>query len=101
MRRSCSTERDAKRRFGENAELLLSRLATLLAADRLVDVVAAPGKFHQLTGDRAGQFALALRGPHRLIFEVANQPVPRLPDGGVDLAEVRRVRVLEVAQYHG
>lgn len=101
MRRSCSTEREARRRFGENADLLLIRLATLLAADRLIDLVNAPGKFHPLTADREGQFALALRGPHRLIFEVADQPVPRLPDGGVDLSQVRRIRIREVTQYHG
>lgn len=101
MQRSCSSEREAARRWGENAPVLLTRLALLRAADRLHDLIDAPGKFHALTGARAGQFALALRGPHRLIFEIADEPVPTLADGGVDLAEVRSIRILEVAQYHG
>jgi proteic killer suppression protein len=101
MRRSCSDIREIKRRFGENAELLVARLALLLAAERLVDLENAPGKFHALTGDRSGQFALSLRGPHRLIFEIADEPLPVLDDGGTNLSEVRRVRILEVAQYHG
>jgi len=101
MQRTCSSEREAARKWGENAPALLARLALLQAADRLRDLVDAPGRFHALTGDRAGQFSLALRGPHRLIFEVADEPVPTLADGGVDIAEVRTVRILEVAQYHG
>lgn len=101
MQRTCRSEREAARKWGENAPVLLTRLALLQAADRLRDLVDAPGRLHALIGDRAGQFALALRGPHRLIFEVADEPVPTLADGGVDLAEVRSVRILEVAQYHG
>lgn len=101
MQRTCSSEREAKRRWGENAPLLLERLMLLLAAERLSDLVGAPGKLHPLTGNRSGQFALALRGPHRLIFEIADDPVPTSGNGGVNLAEVRSVRILEVAQYHG
>ena len=101
MQTSCSSERAAARRWGENAPLLLTRLAMLVAAERLGDLVGAPGKLHALTGNRAGQFALSLRGPHRLIFAIADDPIPTLPDGGVNLAEVRSVLILEVAQYHG
>lgn len=101
MQRECTSERGARRRFGQNAEPLLTRLATLLAADHLGDLIGSPGHLHPLAGDRAGQWALSLQGPHRLIFEIADDPVPTLPDGGIDLTQVSAVRILEVAQYHG
>jgi len=101
MERCCSNKREATRRYGANASALLARLALLAAAESLADLVQAPGRFHALTADRAGQFALALRGPHRLIFESADGELPRDANGGIDLDRVRRVRILEVVQYHG
>lgn len=60
-----------------------------------------PGRFHALSGTRAGQFALGLDGPYRLIFEPANDPVPRKDDGGLDLARITAVEIIEVVDYHG
>jgi proteic killer suppression protein len=77
------------------------RLASLLAAENLVDMDKVPGHCHALTEDRAGQFALDLWGPYRLIFEPANDPVPRTSDQGIDRPQVTQVRILEIADYHG
>jgi proteic killer suppression protein len=60
-----------------------------------------PGHCHALTEDRAGQFALDLWSSYRLVFEPADNPLPLLPDGGLDRHQVRRVRILEVVNYHG
>ena len=34
--------------------------------------------------NRAGQFALDLVHPQRLVFELAHEPIPHLEDGGID-----------------
>lgn len=47
------------------------------------------------------QFAVDLKHPKRLVFEIADNPVPRKPDGGLDLASVTSVVVVEVVDYHG
>jgi len=60
-----------------------------------------PGRCHALREDRAGQFALDLWGPYRLIFEPDNDPLPKKEDGGIDIAKVTSVRILEIADYHG
>lgn len=60
-----------------------------------------PGKCHPLRADRAGQFAVSLRGPYRLIFEPDHNPVPRLDNGGIDKSRVTRIRIKEVENYHG
>ena len=77
------------------------RLASLRAAPTLADMRGVPGNCHRLTADRAGEFAVALRGPYRLIFEPDHDPVPRLDDGGVDTTRVTDIRIKEVNDYHG
>ena len=74
----------------------------LRAADTLADIsTLPPARCHQLTGHRAGQFAVDVQHPFRLIFEPAHDPVPRKHDGGIDLTRVTAVRILEVTDYHG
>jgi toxin HigB-1 len=60
-----------------------------------------PGKCHALSGDRAGEFAVGLWGSYRLIFAPDHDPLPRLPDGGIDTAHVTSIVIREVVDYHG
>jgi proteic killer suppression protein len=96
----CASDKKARRRWPE-WERLKRRLASLRSANTLADMTGVPGHCHALTADRAGQFALDLWAAYRLIFEPADNPLPRLPDGGLDRSQVRRVRILEVVNYHG
>jgi proteic killer suppression protein len=74
----------------------------LRAADTLADIsMLPPARCHGLSGDRAGQFAVDVQHPFRLIFEPAHDPVPRKKDGGIDHARVTAIRILEVTDYHG
>ncbi len=74
----------------------------LSAADTLAEISALPSaRCHQLIGDRAGQFAVDVQHPFRVIFEPAHDPVPRKEDGGIDLTRVMAIRILEVTDYHG
>jgi proteic killer suppression protein len=60
-----------------------------------------PGQCHQLTGDRRGEFALSLVGSHRLVFVPDHDPVPTLNNSGIDRAEVTKILITEVVDYHG
>ncbi len=80
--------------------MIKRRLAVLRAAPTLDHLANTPGRPHALSVDRAGQFAVDLRGPSRLIFEPAESPLPQLPTGGLDRGRVTRIRILEVADYH-
>ena len=55
---------------------------------------------HELLGDRKGQIAVDLKKPYRLVFEPADDPIPKKEDGGLDWIEVTKVRLLEVVNYH-
>jgi len=102
LRRQCTVDRDMVKAWGpERAKRLRRRLADLNAAETLADMRGLPGRTHELREDRAGELAIDLDGPFRLIFEVADEPVPRRPEGGLEWTAVRSIRVLRVEDYHG
>ena len=102
LEKSCSDDREGNRQWGaERWKVLRVRLASLRAAPTLADMRGVPGNCHQLSADRAGEFAVDLRGPYRLIFEADHNPMPLLDDGGIDTTQVTDIRVKEVDNYHG
>ena len=102
LRRQCLLEREMVKAWGpERASRLRRRLADLDAAESLADMRALPGRTHELREDRAGQLAIDLDGPFRLIFEVADEPVPRRADGGLEWSGVRSIRIVSIEDYHG
>ncbi len=95
----CSSEREGKRRLGDrSAKKLRTRLADLQAAARVTDLVA--GRPHPLKRERLGQFAVDLDGGLRLVFEAANDPVPRDPGGQVAWALVTAICIAYIGDYH-
>jgi len=59
-----------------------------------------PGRCHELKGDRAGQLAVSLNEPYRLIFEPEHDPLPRTTNGGLDWQAVTAIRILDILDYH-
>jgi len=91
IRRKCSTAKGKLKR----------RLDDMRAADNLEILMALPGRCHVLKADRAGQFAIDVDHPLRLIFEPAHDPLPRTADGRWILKSITAIRLLEVEDYHG
>lgn len=61
-----------------------------------------PSRCHELTqGQRSGQISVDLDHPYRLIFVPANDPVPRLADGGLDWSRVTAIMILGIEDTHG
>lgn len=83
----------------EAARKLRARLCDLDAAEFVAELVA--GRPHPLVGDRAGQFALDITGSMRLVFEPANDPIPRRVDQSIDWSSVTSVRIVFIGDYHG
>ena len=101
LRDDCNDQRRLNRRYGaEMAKVISRRLDDLRAARVLEDMRNLPGRCHELLADRAGQFSLDLRGPYRLLFVPAHDPVPRLPVGGINWAQVTAVEIIGVEDAH-
>ena len=103
LERACSSEREGDRVWGtENARKVRQRLAELSAAETLAVVAKfPPARLHGLKGNRKGQYAVDVKHPFRLIFDLVHDPIPQKDDGGVDLERITRIRVLSVEDYHG
>lgn len=59
-----------------------------------------PGHFHELVGDRKGQWACDLDQPYRLVFEPHEDPIPTDAHGRYIWFEVKGVEVIEIIDYH-
>lgn len=103
LERICNDQSLLVRRFGSiGTKLLRRRLDELRAAENLAVLRSLPqARCHELKGNREGTLAVDLEHPYRLIFEPANDPIPRKLDGGLDWADVTAIRVLAVEDYHG
>ncbi len=83
------------------AKLYNKRLGDLRNALTLEDVRHLPGHYHELTGDRKGQWACDLGQPYRLVFEPHEQPIPTDEDGKYIWFEIKGVEIIEITNYHG
>jgi toxin HigB-1 len=96
----CQTTRQMKKKWGnELSQKLMARLADLDAASNVSELIA--GRPHPLDYDRKGQFAIDLNNMMRLIFEPANDPIPKCSDGTVDWKKVTVIRIICIGDYHG
>ncbi len=83
------------------SELYLQRIGDLMAAETLESVRHLPGNYHELTGNRKGQWACNLDQPYRLIFVPHEKPIPTNPAGQYIWIEIKGVEVIDIDNYHG
>jgi len=102
LEKLCTDPSQRARTYGSIcAKLLRQRLDDFAGAENLEGMhLLSQAKCHELAGDRKGTLAVVLKQPYRLIFEPANDPVPRKPDGGLDWTQVTAIRILGVENYH-
>jgi len=90
-----------QKEFGQiRAKLYNKRLGDLRNADTLEEVRNLPGNYHELVGDRKGQWACDLDQPYRLIFEPHENPIPTDEHGRYIWFEIKGVEVIEIIDYH-
>ena len=95
----CEDLKLMQRKFGPPlAKKLRARLDDLHAAANVIELPA--GKPHRLKGNRKDQYGVTLMGGMRIVFEAANEPIPKVADGSVDWRYVTIIRVLEIGDYH-
>ena len=92
---------DASNLGANTAKKLKQRMEEFRAAESLAEIKMLPGaRLHPLTGDLSGRFAVNLDHPRRLLLLVANDPIPQLSSGGVDLMQVTEITIVEIKDYH-
>ena len=77
------------------------RLDQLKAAGTLEVMRNLPGRCHELTGKLQGYLSVDLDGPYRLLFQPADDPVPKKNDGSMDWSRITEVSICGVEDTHG
>ena len=96
----CESEKELRKRCGTvRAKKIQTRIQQLRAAATLEDMRSLPGHCHELTADRAGQLAVDLDQPYRLLFRPRDETDPG-PGGGLDWTRVTAVVVTSIEDYH-
>jgi proteic killer suppression protein len=76
------------------------RLEQLATAINLEELRNTPGKFHELTENRKGQWACTLNANYRLVFSPQEEPIPTTAQGSYDWSEIKAVVIIEIVDYH-
>lgn len=96
MRSVCENEASARTALAPKvAETLKHRLADLLAATSVVDLVA--GAPYQIDDGESQQMAVNLGEGFRIIFCANHTKNPISDSGVIDWKSVRRIKILEIA----
>ena len=82
------------------AKILRRRLIQMQDAVTLENVRNLPGNYHELTGNRKGQWACTLDQPYRLIFIPHEVPIPTNKDGQYMWTRILGIEVIEIINYH-
>ena len=102
LKKQCSSSKEAQKTWGtQRGKLVMRRLDEILDSDNLGILTLVHPRCHALTGDRKGKWSVDLEHPYRLLFQVENDPIPALEDGGVDIKQVTEVMILGVEDTHG
>ena len=102
LRKQAEDYRKCRKEQGEiRAKLFFKRIGDLSVAETLEDVRNLPGHYHELTGDRKGQWACDLDQPYRLVFEPLEKPIPTDKDGKYIWVQIKGIDIVQISNYHG
>ncbi len=100
LEKFCNQRQAVVRKFEpNNADMLEKRMSEIEFAVNVSEL--RKGNPHQLTGDRAGKYAVSLAGGVRLVFAPDQKPVPVGKGGGIDWSAVTSVCITFIGNYHG
>lgn len=101
LRKYAHDDRQAQRKLGSiRARIYKQRLDDLSAVETLEDARNLPGNFHELTGNRKGQWACDLDQPYRLIIEPHEDPIPTNDAKQYLWIEIKGIEIVEITDYH-
>jgi len=101
MEKIFNSERELQRKYGRQTEYIKRRMAVLRAAATLDQIShLPPERCHELEPKGRGRFAVDLKDQYRLVIRVANEPIPKNADGGIDKTKVTVIEIQDVEDYH-
>lgn len=101
LEKSLTNDREIIKSFGTLAKKVKQRITELQEADSLADIATLPFmRLHPYKGARKGEWSIDIFKNWRICFEIANDPIPELEDGGVSLAKVTSIKIMSIEDPH-
>lgn len=99
LQQCAKNPRAAKRFLGTLALSFLMRIELIDKATSFEDLRFMLGKFHELTGNRQGQWSASLNANYRLILTPKDKPFMD-ESGRIDWTKSTEAVIIEIADYH-
>jgi len=101
LRKCANDDRYALKQFGKKRfDIFKKRMTAFFVAENLEELKFQPGHWHELTGNRKGQWACSLDQPYRLVFEPLDKPIPTDDFSKYIWIKIIEVEIIEITNYH-
>lgn len=101
LEKSLTTDKGLAKSYGKLAKKIKQRRIQLESADNLEAISKLPVlRLHQHTGKGKGTWSIDIQENWRILFEIDQDPIPSLEDGGVDLKAITIICVTSVEDPH-
>ncbi len=101
LEKYANDNRLAVKKLGQRmAKVFNFRLNNLRNCETLKDAENLPGAYHELVGNRKGQWACDLEFPYKLVFEPQEDPIPTNENGQYLWIEIKGIEIIEIVDYH-
>lgn len=101
LKKSLTTDKGLVKSYGKLAKKLKQRRIQLESADNLEDISKLPVlRLHQYIGKDKGTWSIDIQENWRILFEINQDPIPSLEDGGIDLKAISIISIESVEDPH-
>lgn len=102
LQKLATTEKELVKAFGANVAKDFRKRITLLETTPKLGGIPAepPTRRHLLSGDRKGQWSIAVRDGICICVVPNEDPLPLNNDGSVDLQKVTSIEIVFIGNYH-
>ena len=101
LEKSLTTDKGLAKSYGKLAKKIKQRIIQLENANNLEVISKLPVlRLHQHIGKGKGIWSVNIQENWRILFEIDQDPIPTLKDGGVDLKAITIIKIEEVTDPH-
>lgn len=101
LKKSLTTDNGIAKSYGAIAKKVKLRITQLKNADNLEVIIKLPVlRLHQHIGKGKGTWSIDIQENWRILFEINQDPIPTLEDGGIDLKAITIISIESVEDPH-
>ena len=101
LKKSLTTDKGLLKLNSRLAKKIKQRRIELESADNLEVISKIPVlRLHQYKGKRKGTWSIDIQENWRILFEINQDPIPTLEDGGIDLKAITIISIESVEDPH-